>query len=83
MTNRVLYLIFPRMLAVVHPARTTQFANLVSQAKGIAAYVFLDTQAMTVGKVNGKELVTNALMHSLLLCHCNKPRSIVGKQYKI
>lgn len=79
MTNPVLYLIFPRMLAVVHPARTAQFANLVSQAKGIAAYVFLDIQAMTVEKVNGKELVTNAL----LLCHCNKPRSIVGKQYKI
>lgn len=67
MTNPVLYLIFPRMLAVVHPARTAQFANLVSQAKGIAAYVFLDIQAMTVEKVNGKELVTNALTIALPL----------------
>ena len=52
MTNPVLYLIFPRMLAVVHPARTTQFVNLVSQIKDIAAYVPRDLQAMTVELVN-------------------------------
>ena len=50
MTNPVLYLIFPRMLAVVHPARTTQFANLVSQAKGIAAYVFLDILVVVLSR---------------------------------
>ena len=40
------------MLAVCLPARTTQFVNLVSQTKDIAAYVPRDLQAMTVELVN-------------------------------
>lgn len=58
MKNPVLHFIFPRTLAVVHPARTRELVNLVLQAKNFAAYALSDLQAMTVEKVNEKELVS-------------------------
>lgn len=42
------FIVEQTMLAVCLPARTTQFVNLVSQTKDIAAYVPRDLQAMTV-----------------------------------
>lgn len=65
--QRATFIVEQKMLAVVHPARTTQFANLVSQAKGIAAYVFLDIQAMTVEKMSMSALKSTNAVNMLVV----------------